>query len=617
MTAIGDPHALSTLAHALHEQSDRLEAASSRLEQVFLSTADDIMTITGSGRDLIARSHDLVEMAVGHRGGAVVTEATAVLREPIAFLTDGVARMRRVIELLSGQHERLRKALRAERDLRTVMAPMTYVRTLLCIEGARLDGTEAQKLGDLARDIESMQSRLEEVFDQQFRDLQSTETSFGELLARLRAQSAAHETEAAARHREIETALSRMEQGTSESERGESQLAEISREVGAEVSRVVLALQFQDIVSQKLAHVRATVAEMQRPLIGLVDGAERSGEDLRFVEQAGRIVLGQLEAAEVELGSADETVADGLRVIVARVKALDEAALSMYDVDSVTAGVDGFVQVMLEAIQQIAALLESGTRLAAEAHVVVAPIHVTAGAVAQRIGSLASGMHLVGLNAEVQTAHIQSAGGLEVLSARLSEISRETGALSAEVAKDIDGIVRTIGEAEGLLRQLRTHGARHATEVRDSATSVSGRLHEYRDSTLDSVVGLGEVAARLHEQVRPLMSRPPWRALFTEEMEGLRGAVAAVVERMAAAAEEQGVPSDAARARVEAVAGRYTMASERRVHDARLKGEVAHLRRSVRGGSVDLFGDDEPSAAGEPPTEPPQSGPAAGDVELF
>ena len=110
MTAIGDPHALSTLAHALHEQSDRLEAASSRLEQVFLSTADDIMTITGSGRDLIARSHDLVEMAVGHRGGAVVTEATAVLREPIAFLTDGVARMRRVIELLSGQHERLRKA---------------------------------------------------------------------------------------------------------------------------------------------------------------------------------------------------------------------------------------------------------------------------------------------------------------------------------------------------------------------------------------------------------------------------------------------------------------------------------------------------------------------------
>lgn len=630
MTAIGDPQGISVLARALQVQSDRLGGASERLEQVFLATADDIMAITGSGQELITRSHDLVEMAVGHRGGEVVTEATAVLREPIAFLTDGVARMQRVIELLSGQHERLRKALRAERDLRVVMAPMTYVRTLFCIEGARLDGAAAQKLADLARDIESMQSRLEEVFDEQFRDLQSTETSFGALLERLRTQSASHEREAADRHVEISRALSRMEQGTSESVRGESRLEEISREIGAEVARVVMALQFQDIVSQKLAHVRATLAELHAPLLGLGAGTTQSGADLRFVEQAGRIVLGQLEAAEVELESADETVQDGLRVIVARVKALDEACLTMYDVDAVTAGVDGFVQVMLEAIQQISFLLDGGTQLASEAHVVVAPIHTTAGAVAQRIGSLASGMHLVGLNAEVQTAHIQSIGGLDVLSARLSEISRQTGTLSAEVAGVIDSIVRSIAEAEALLRELSTQGARHGADVRASAQNVSASLHSYRDSTLTSVVRLGEVATLLQQQVRPLMERAAWRELFTEEMAGLRAAVEAVVDRMAEAADEQGVPAQAASDRVAAVAARYTMASEHRVHNAKLRGEDAQLRRSVRGGSVDLFGGDapEPDSAEEeedappratprPPPDAPPAAAAGDDVEFF
>lgn len=588
--------------------SEELGDVAARLETAFLQTADDVMAITESSQLLVSGCERLSELAIGKASGTAVMDAVGVVRPPLEFLASASVRMQRVIELLQSYHDQLRRTLRWERDFLHIMQPMVYVRTLLRIEAAGLDAENAQLLLDLVRDIEALQERVETIFGEQFHTLHDTYDTLGELIVRIRQQTASNERVATAKRNEVANSIRTMEEGVKASETRDTNLESISREVSAQVSRVVMAMQFQDIVNQKLSHVRETVQQIE-PHSGAVidpDGTSDAGSSLRFVQYAGKVLLGQIEFAEIELTDADEVLQSGLNSIVDRMRALDQACITMHDVRATSSDANGFVQVMLDALGQVAGLLESGNALTAELHDVIRPITLAASSTGVRLGELSKGMHMVGLNAEVQAARIGGSGGIEVLSARTSAIAREAGSLSEEVSANIEGLVFAITEVGSILQELEDEGARHAERVRADGAAVETLLHEFRDETLKDLTLVGQLTLRVSDQVRPLLERRAFTELFADELADFRTAIAELIDTACEEANHRGVPDDAAHELLEAMASHYTMASERRQHDAAIEGTSAAIRRDERGGSADLF-DEAPVTTGN----------SGGDVELF
>jgi len=593
---------------ALERTAFALKHATERLGDEFNRTGDAVMCVTATSEALVGASERLRALAVGGADGeTAVTEATTVLRAPLAYLAESGASVRHVIDRLAEYHGRLNRTLSWEHEFRRVMQPLHYVQTLFRIEAAHLDADIARMLLDLVRDIEQLQQHVERVFGEQFLALRDTHGALGALVTRLRAQADDDDKTATDRREAIARAIDALEDSVKGGAAADLTLTGLSADVSGELGRLVMALQFQDIVSQKLTHAFAgaeLVEARLRDVETMTDDAAR-GEALRVIEATGRIMLGQLRGVEVEVTDADAAIAQTLAGIATRMRQVDVACVEMHDVDVVSAGADGLVQVMLDALGQVRLLLDAGNDLAEDARRVLEPMSGVAASVRERMAHVAHGMHLVGLNAEVQAARVENRGGLEVLSARTSAVAREAGELSAKVAADIAALISALDDVRGILAGLAREGREFALRLSDSGGDVERKLHAFRDETLGGLARVGELAAELTSGLDPLTGRRGFAEVFVGELHDFRDAVDMAVAHATHGADALGAAVDVS-AHTDALREKYTMASERRIHDAALAGKDAAMRRDLRGGSIEMW-----DAPGETVTT------GSSDVELW
>ncbi len=577
----------------LAESSLELDDVLASLEHEFLVMSDSIEAATSCGEELLAASEELHGLALGRDGGqCALGQASEALRAPLDYLATSGRRTDRVIELLREYHAGLRRTLAWERESRRTLAPLSYVQTLFRIEASRLDVNVARTLLSLVVDIDVLQRRVEDVFGEKFNELRDTHASLGTLVTSLVRQAETHTSASSLRHAEIERAIVSLHDSIARADAREMEVAGITRDIIAATGRLVMALQFQDIVSQKIAHAKSASADIAAIGATLDDEVDpkRHAEVHALVEYAARVVLAQLDAAHVEVMDADTNIDAAVAIIVARVGDLDRECVAMNEIDVVSVSTDGLVQVMLDAIGQVRELLAAGTALVRETTDVVAPIAATATNVTHRMAELAHGMLIIGLNAEVQAAHAGAGGGLEVLSARTSGIATETRHVSSSVAEEINSLIAGLEEVSHILAELARDGASSTTLLDEEGTAAERDLHGFRNRALTALARVAAVSGGLTDRMRPIAERRRFSDAFTRDLAPFRDAVQQVVEyaEQTASTSDVVVDLDAVTSEMRA---RYTMASERRIHDATLRHMHAGPRRTLRSGSDELFAD--------------------------
>lgn len=568
---------------ALATSCDELDGVLASLEREFLAVGDSIEAATTFGEELRTASQELHGLALGRDGGqSALGRASEALRAPLDYLAASGRQTDRVIELLQEYHAGLRRTLGWERESRRTLAPLAYVQTLFRIEASRLDVNVARTLLSLVVDIDVLQRRVEDVFGEKFNELRDTHAALGAVMTSLVAQAEMHTTASALRQVEIERAIVVLNGGIVRADARETEVAGITRDIIAATGQLVMALQFQDIVSQKIAHAKSACADIAAlgPALDTEVDAQRRAERFAFVEYAARVVLAQLDAAHIEVMDAETNIDAGVEVIIARVADLDRECVAMREIDVVSVGADGLVQIMLDAIGQVRELLGAGSTLVQETTKVVAPIAATASNVTHRMAELAHGMLIIGLNAEVQAAHAGAGGGLEVLSARTSLIATETRHVSSSVAADINGLIAGLAEVSRILGELRCGGEASMTLLAEDGLAAERDLHAFRDKALNGLVRVSTVSAGLTDRMRPIAARRRFADAFARDLAPFRTAVQLVVEHAEHAAGQSDVVVDLD-AVTKDIRARYTMASERRIHDATLRHMSAGPRRNA------------------------------------
>lgn len=603
----------------------QVDLAMKEIEERFLQIATTLENITTTGRELVTHCESLISLALGQGGGEImIDEAAQHIWRAVEFVENNDRNMEQLIRQLTTSSERINQTLSTEQNLVRTLAPLNFVKTLFRVESASLPVDVQEMFYALAREIDRIRLRVEGGFREKFQLIREIQAILSKAIVHLQAQQAQAKNSVAGLRQHMATSLAAMKDSYEKNRDRDTRLSGVSQSVQQETGRVVLSLQYQDIITQKLQHVRKVLEEMDECFANLSGDRVTMGRSLHFIGKSGRIAGAQLNALQDELTNAGSTICDGLHQITQQMEALDTNVLALRDLDTVTTGVDGAVQILLDSLADVQRLMREADAHAMESHQTIEPIGGMTTNFTGFMRELSLEIQLIGLNAEVQAAHVGQGTGLEVLSAHTSAISRETSKLSEALAGELDTLTAGLDQVVAGFKDIREENKKFASELDCEFGKDTVSLHDYRDSALKVLIRISELLPQLNNLTEGALEQANFSSVVTEPIAVLRSAVVELSQAAESTALTIGVEIDI-KDLVDHHRSRYTMQSEVDIHNQAASGAPisAQLPAAItrQGPDIELF-DVTPVASGkpQPPASPAlskQETHAAHDVDLW
>lgn len=587
--------ALSRLFSQLLEVEVELKTAVQGMEGQFLTTGAELEELHRFSTVFIQGSEKLIGLATGREdNGQAFSHSIKLIEQPMELLTRCHLQTGRTLQELRRHKERIEQLLGIENDLRNTMAPLRYLQVQFKVVSAPL-GPEVQAMFmALTLEIEKLQEQVSEIFGTQFQELQQTHRVLEEVIRLLERQVAILRQVVTTQQTQIQSSLGQMRQELRVNQEREVQLSDLSRQIGREVEQVVLGLQYQDIINQKLQHVMAALPQIHSRFAQGVALPEHQARDImQYLYQSCTLEARQLHAAREDLDNAEKTIQQGIRNVSSRLSQVDSQCLSLQEFNTLTTSWDGTIQVLLDSIEAMRALVNQAASDASRSHQMLQPLGRLATGLTTVVRQLSARIHLIGLNAQVQAARLEQGAGLEVLSARTSEIAQETIRISDSATGQLDQLAAGLSESVRWFDQLHAEAFAQQQWLNDQGRAEEQRLHAFRDEALNALRAIGNSLEAIQRQAHQTVQTAHFRQHCEEAMARLQASLLAIAQKAEDWLVQHGAgvnPSN----HVEELKRDYTMASERQVYD--------HLLTSALRG-VALV------------TAPPSSSPS--EVELF
>lgn len=471
-----------------------LQETSAALEERFLETANVLMELDANGNHFVRHSEKLVNVATGRAGGSeVFFSAMQVLEPPLTYLNASHAEMNRLLERLKNDNDRIAVLLQGREELQRTMAPLKYIQTSFRIESAPL-GAEVQLMFTaLTQEIEKLHSQVCELFSTKYEELRHIQDTINEVIRRLQQQTDNVWNHIAREKKQIDATLAQLQRELLDNQKRESSITNLSGSLARDIQQVVIGLQFQDIISQRLQHTTKALHEIRARF----DGTHPS---VAFMEQACRLQAEQIRSVRHDLAGAERSVKTGVNNVLAQIAEADTKCVSLREFDHLTTSSNGMVQVLLDVFATLQKQIAATVAGCASAYEILRPIGSAASDLTQVVNELSQRIHLIGLNAQVQAAQVTDGMGLEVLSARTSEISRETNRISETMAGELDHLVAGLTESLHALETFHTQASAQNTTLTQKAGDCERQLHELRDKALGSLVDVHDLLNGIRHQ---------------------------------------------------------------------------------------------------------------------
>ncbi|MCC6234105.1 MAG: hypothetical protein IT580_15785, partial [Verrucomicrobiales bacterium] len=536
------------------------------MEQRFLGISGKLETLATLSDELVKKSELLLGLAMGQMTGEdLLGQSITGLRTPVDYLTEAQHRSAEIVRRLHEHQRSIRDVCSMEVALQRVIAPLRYIQTFFRVESATLPPDVQTVFASLTAEIDQLHRRVVELFGEQFQNLDQAHRAIAALAKRLETTLHAQQKMVDARKAQIEQAMLELEHTLTESRSTDIRLTKTAHEISNAVGNMVLGLQFQDITRQKLEHIQSAMAQVGT-VVGEPGGRHRPTALMRYVNGTSRIQLGQLSGVQEDLRKAQADMVDATSRILAQADGMDGECVTLRGFRSVSVAEDGVVQVVLNTLEEVRALMHSMEEMHGETRRAIQPLGGLASNLTGVIRSLSSNIRLIALNAQVQAAHVGSGTGLEVLSQRTCNISDEASEVNERAAGELDlltaGFDALVKEGEDLQRLLETAQAWLAGE----GTVIEQRLHQFRDGALDVFREVDHLAGELRDQVNQTLGLIEFESLANDHLVPLADALREVVEATRVDAERcRGHEEDEL---TSLLRSQYTMESERALHES-------------------------------------------------
>jgi hypothetical protein len=375
---------------------------------------------------------------------------------------------------------------------------------------------------------------------------------------------------------------------------------------------MLMALQHQDIVRQKLEHIAVGFDDIADYIAGA--GAGRA-TDAAFVYQAAKVQRAQLGAARAEIEQAGREVTEGMAQLLRHGEGLLVAFTGMETAVTSTFRDCRLASLYREQITELATVADQGQVTNAKVASSVTRIEDVVKLFSREIARQEFDVKIVSLNAQVAAARMASAEALNKLSEECSRVSGQIDDITASLTGQLDrvldslqGIAGQAGTFLELVGQEKQTLERGAVKIGAQLERLGVQLQtDAAQASQDFAALFGETKSLLHRLHFPELIDSCFTPAETlcEQLQELTAAHASAALEPAAAA------------KLAAHRERYTMEEERRAHAGALGAGAA---APVAAGE-DLFGfapepaspmvaeNSAPADRDHPPVEPAPGAP--------
>jgi hypothetical protein len=615
----GSASEIFDLFGTLKEAELSLGDASAGLEKQFLATGSELETLKGSGDRFVEEVEKLVGVATGKDCDKSIFDSSIQLIEQAAgFLSVCQTETDHMLEALQRYDLHIGELLGAEVELHRAMLPLKCVQTLFKVESAPLGPAFQQMFTALTQEMEALHGQVRDLFGTKFKQLEKTRATLRYVTRQLEAQSKSLREVMISYRRQIDSSLDTLRKELASNQQRDISLRRLSQKLCRDVEKIVVGLQFQDIVNQKLQHVSAALPKIQSAFaeVQALEAGE-THKPYQAVRQACLLEEGQLELVQRELSGAEHAIRDGIQRVLASMQDMDSQCISLNEFEKLTTSCDGTVQTLLEIIDEVRGLVGSTVSRASEVYAALQPMGCLTSDLTANVRTMSARIHLIGLNAQIQAAQANedgAGGGIEVLSARTSEISHETSRISEQAAAQLDDLASGLARIVKSFAQLQSDGLNQHSLMEQKGRTEENRLHALRDQALSILRNIGQSLDDIKLQATDCLAHVNFEEFHQVLIPRLRAPLAEIARTAESWLTARRQPVDPAVA-VSNLAQNYCMESERQVF-ARIVAHENGGEKTVPALPAALLADDAP--ASPLLSDAPRPAEALGDnVELF
>ncbi|MBK8478371.1 MAG: hypothetical protein IPL39_19415 [Opitutaceae bacterium] len=418
-------------------------------------------------------------------------------------------------------------------------------------------------------------------------------------------------------HKSVDTIFGELEkvrialEPCAEQNRGiEEQLAQ----TGPITLGMIMALQHQDIVRQKLEHIAVGFDDISGYIAGV--GAGRPA-DAAFVHQAAKIQRSQLGLARTEIEQAGREVTDGMAQLLQHGEGLLAAFTAMETSVTATFRDCRLADLYREQITERATVANQGQVTNSKVSHSVTRIEEVVKLFSHEIARQEFDVKLVALNAQVAAARMTSAEALNKLSEECSRVSGQIAEITATLSGQLDQVLNSLQGISGQAGSFLQIVGQEKVTLEKGAVKIGAQLDQLGVQMQADAAQASRDFAKLFGETKALLQR----LCFPELIDSCFSPAEALCERLQrlTAAHAAAALEPAAAAKLASHRERYTMEEERRAHSAAL-GAAATVAAPLSA-AEDMFGfpveaEPAPAAAAmaEPAAPAPTPAPAAGDA---
>jgi translation initiation factor 2B subunit (eIF-2B alpha/beta/delta family) len=554
---------------ALPARKRDIDQAIQSAGQRFTTITDTLLALTKTSGELVNDGERLLLLASGkNEGEAVLKAAIHLLQNPLQYLASCASIHEKLIERLEHCDRQIKDILSLQSELQTTIAPLTYVQILFKIESATLTPDLQEMFIGVSRDIRRLEEDVARMFAEKFLHLGEMHQAILVVLSQLRAAQPTYRRLGYEKKNQIAETLEKLERELVENSSKNFSLSTTTRALSAEVQKVVLGLQFHDIVTQKAQHLTKSIDESIALSASLQSDTRETA--LAALQQSTALQQGHLHAIENDLDEAYTQIETGIKNTLEHAASLDTSCVALRDLNTVTVAPDGMIQILLETISETRTIIGDTHRDALEAHRKLEPIEASAKSLTTSMTELSVSMHLIALNAQIQAVRLGTDTGLETLAACTVDASVQTTNFSLASGNKLADLAASLSAVIGEFDQLRTIGEEQSSNLQQHGKETETNLHALRDRSINSLVAIGDHAQAVKDHSDRVLTccheaRQIQAGLATTRahFEALSKQLA---EQASTEAHTENKPSDWKH--------RYTMASEREVHAAVLAGRA-------------------------------------------
>lgn len=568
-----------------------------------------VTELAESSEQLVRASEQLIQSASGSGADGMVLQSTVeLLQAPLGFLDSCKSRIEAVIERLEHCDGQVIDILRLQDEWTTMVAPLKHIRTLCRIEAAALPGELQTMFLAVTADIERLETQVGTMFAERFTILRATHETIGKLVGHLRSVLPQQYARAREKRTQILASLEEVQKEVARNSSRDLRLTTATRGIATAVGRVVVGLQADDILSQKIEHVRSALAEMRE----IAAEKPASATRLAQVHHLALLQRAQLDAIAEDIHQAESATVAGFDEMLSHIDDLDDSLLGLGDLEKVTVSGDGMVQMLLDALAESEQLVGATVKEAREGYEQMHPLGHAVSSLTETMVEVSVSMHLIALNAQIQAIQHGHGTGLEVLAARTAEISVGVTRISSQALAALQTLAQAVRATIAEFDEVRREGDDHVARIHREWKEREHSLHELRDRSIREMHEIGARSRKLASSARRVTQEFRIVSESTPLIATSRDGVQVVIDATAEFATVAVDPTADTLGH-----GRYTMESERAVHAAVAAAASAAGAKATGAAEPKPAATNPAAPAAAPTPATPAPAAPASSIELF